>query len=65
MAHPKRRISSTRRDKRRTHYKATAKNYTVCQTTGETHLSHTAYVVEGNLFYNGKMVVENYAKTVA
>lgn len=62
MAHPKRKISKTRRDKRRTHYKATPKNYTACQTTGEPHLSHTAYVVEGNLYYNGKVVVEGYAK---
>lgn len=62
MAHPKRKISKTRRDKRRTHYKAVPKNYTQCQTTGEAHLSHTAYVVEGNLYYNGKVVVEGYAK---
>jgi len=62
MAHPKHKISSTRRDKRRTHYKAVAKNYTTCQKTGEVHLPHTAYVVEGNLWYNGKMVVEAYAK---
>ncbi len=62
MAHPKRKISKTRRDKRRTHYKAFAKNYTICQTTGEAHLPHKAYVVEGNLYYNGKVVVENYSK---
>lgn len=62
MAHPKRKISKTRRDKRRTHYKATAKTYTICQTTGEPHLPHRGYVVEGNLYYNGKMIVENYAK---
>ena len=60
MAHPKRRISKTRRDKRRTHYKATAKNVVVCEKTGEPHLFHRAYVHEGNLFYKGKMVIENY-----
>jgi large subunit ribosomal protein L32 len=65
MAHPKRKISKTRRDKRRTHYKATPKQVSTCQTTGEVHLRHTGYVVEGNLFYNGKMIVENYEKVSA
>ena len=30
MAHPKRKISKTRRDKRRTHYKATAPQVATC-----------------------------------
>jgi large subunit ribosomal protein L32 len=60
MAHPKRRHSSTRRDKRRTHYKAEQKNIVSCQTTGEPHLMHKAYVVDGNLYLNGKVVIENY-----
>ena len=30
MAHPKRKISKTRRDKRRTHYKASASNIYIC-----------------------------------
>jgi len=62
MAHPKRKISKTRRDKRRTHYKTTAPNVVTCNVTGESHLWHRAYVVEGNLFYKGKMLVENFAK---
>jgi len=61
MAHPKRKISKTRRDKRRTHYKATAKNIAICPTTSEPHLFHRAYVVDGNLYYKGKVVIENYA----
>ncbi len=61
MAHPKRKISKTRRDKRRTHYKAIAKNVAICPTTGEPHLFHRAYVVEGNLYYKGKVIIENYA----
>lgn len=61
MAHPKRKTSKTRRDKRRTHYKATAHtNIVACQETGEPHLTHRAYVVDGNLYYNGKMLIENY-----
>ncbi|MFZ4100707.1 MAG: 50S ribosomal protein L32 [Sphingobacterium thalpophilum] len=59
MAHPKRKISKSRRDKRRTHYKAVAPGLTTCQTTGTVHLPHRAYTVDGNLYYNGKMVIEN------
>jgi large subunit ribosomal protein L32 len=61
MAHPKRKISKTRRDKRRTHYKAEAKTVVICQKTGEPHLMHRAYVVEGQLYYKGNVVIENYA----
>lgn len=59
MAHPKSRISKQRKRKRRTHYKASAPTLTVCQTTGETHQPHRAYQdAEGNLFYNGNMIVK-------
>lgn len=61
MAHPKRKISKTRRDKRRTHYKATAKNVAICPTTKEPHLMHRAYEVDGDLYYKGKVVIENYS----
>lgn len=64
MAHPKRRHSSTRRDKRRTHDSLEPKQLAVDSTTGETHLFHRAHVHEGSLYYKGKVVVENYAKTV-
>jgi len=60
MAHPKRRISTTRRDKRRTHDALTAKALSVDSTTGEIHVRHRAHVYEGNLYYKGKLVVENY-----
>ena len=61
MAHPKRKISKSRRDKRRTHYKAEAPGLTTCQTTGAIHLPHRAYTVDGNLYYNGKMAIETSA----
>lgn len=64
MAHPKRKISKTRRDKRRTHYKAKAKNVVLCPTTGEPHLRHRAYVVEGDLYYKGKKIVEEFKPEV-
>ena len=58
MAHPKRKISKTRRDKRRTHYKAEPKQLTVCPTTGEQHLPHRAFWHEGKLYYKGNVVME-------
>lgn len=58
MAHPKRKISKTRRDKRRTHYKAETQQLSVCSSTGETHLTHRAHWVENILYYRGKVVME-------
>jgi large subunit ribosomal protein L32 len=64
MAHPKRRHSSTRRDSRRAHDFLTGKQLGIDSTTGEIHQLHRAHVHEGNLVYRGKVVVENYTKTV-
>lgn len=58
MAHPKRKTSKSRRDKRRTHVKAYAKNLAVCPTTGELHLPHRAFWHEGKLYYKGKVMIE-------
>ncbi|HAE32133.1 MAG TPA: 50S ribosomal protein L32 [Flavobacteriales bacterium] len=58
MAHPKRKQSKTRRDKRRTHYKAESQQIATCSTTGEAHLYHRAYWSEGKLYYKGKVVME-------
>ena len=65
MAHPKRRTSSTVRDKRRTHDKLKPKPVTVCPTTGELHLRHKAYVVDGDLYLNGKVAIKDYAPVAA
>lgn len=59
MAHPKRKTSKTRRDKRRTHYKATAPVLAKCPVTGEVHQYHRAYLVDGDLYYRGKLVVSS------
>jgi large subunit ribosomal protein L32 len=59
MAHPKRKISKTRRDKRRTHFKATPTQIATCGTTGEAHLYHRAHWHEGKLYYRGKVLIEN------
>jgi large subunit ribosomal protein L32 len=58
MAHPKRKISKTRRDKRRTHYKATGPTLAKDSTTGEMHLFHRAHWYEDKLYYKGKVVID-------
>jgi large subunit ribosomal protein L32 len=58
MPNPKRKTSKTRRDKRRTHYKAEAKTLAICPTTGESHLPHRAHWHEGKLYFKGKVVME-------
>ncbi len=59
MAHPKRKISKTRRDKRRTHYKATMPKIAVDATTGESHLYHRAHWHEGKLYYRGQVLIDS------
>ncbi|MDA3883333.1 MAG: 50S ribosomal protein L32 [Bacteroidales bacterium] len=56
MAHPKRKTSNARRDKRRTHYKAEMPTLSKCPETGTIHRRHTAYEYEGSVYYNGKLV---------
>lgn len=58
MAHPKRKTSKSRRDKRRTHYKSIAPHLAICPTTGEAHLPHRAFWHEGKLYYKGKVIME-------
>ena len=58
MAHPKRKISKTRRDKRRTHCKATAPTIATDPTTGESHLFHRAHWHEGKMYYRGQVVID-------
>ena len=65
MAHPNRKTSKTRRDKRRTHYKAEMPQVAVCSKTGESHLYHRAYWHEGKLYYRGKVLLDNSADTEA
>ncbi len=58
MAHPKSRISKSRKRKRRTHKKIEAPHYAICKTTGEAHQYHRAYEVDGNLYYKGKLLTQ-------
>ena len=62
MAHPKRKISKTRRDKRRTHYKASSQQLATCTSTGEDHLYHRAHWYDGKLYYRGRVLIDNTEK---
>jgi large subunit ribosomal protein L32 len=59
MAHPKRKTSKTRRDKRRTHYKASISQIAIDKTTNEAHLFHRAHWHDGKLYYKGKVLIDN------
>ena len=56
MAHPKRKISKTRRDKRRTHQKLTAKPMYIDPQSGEATLYHRVNLESG--YYRGRQVME-------
>ncbi|HEX7065659.1 MAG TPA: 50S ribosomal protein L32 [Bacillales bacterium] len=56
MAVPKRRTSTTRKKKRRTHYKLRVPGMVECDNCGEYKLSHRVCPECGS--YNGKNVVE-------
>lgn len=64
MPNPKRRHSSQRGAKRRTHYKAQLQTLSKDKTTGETHLRHRAHWVENSLFYKGRVVLTKAVKEV-
>lgn len=59
MAHPKRKISKQRRDKRRTHVKAAVPHVVRCKATGASHKRHHAYEVDGKLYYRGKLLIDS------
>ncbi|OQD44304.1 50S ribosomal protein L32 [Croceivirga radicis] len=65
MAHPKRKISKTRRDKRRTHYKASMPTIAQDSVTGEMHLYHRAHWHEGKLYYRGKVLIDKTEEETA
>ncbi len=58
MAHPKSRISKQRKRKRRTHYKTPVPQVATCKVTGEKHLMHTAYEVDGDMYYKGRVLIK-------
>ena len=61
MAHPKHKVSSTRRDKRRTHYKAVVPTVVACSNCGAAVLYHRVCPECG--FYRGKLAIEKEAES--
>jgi large subunit ribosomal protein L32 len=59
MPNPKRKHSKARRDKRRTHYKATAPTVSVCSNCGSSVKYHRVCPECG--FYRGKLAIEKKA----
>lgn len=58
MAHPKHKISKSRRDKRRTHDKAVSLPISIDNNTGMPHIWHRAHWHDGKLMYKGRVVYE-------
>ncbi|MCE3007452.1 MAG: 50S ribosomal protein L32 [Bacteroidetes bacterium] len=56
MAHPKRKISRTRRDKRRTHDKITPKPFYIDNVSGEATLYHRVNLESG--YYRGRQMMK-------
>lgn len=56
MAHPKRKISKSRRDKRRTHYKGVEATFMECSNCGSPVLMHRVCNDCGH--YRGKQAIE-------
>lgn len=56
MANPKRKTSKARRDKRRTHWKITPVDISICSQCGKPKLPHRVCLNCG--FYNGRLVVK-------
>ena len=57
MPNPKWRHSKRRKRARRTHYKSEAPNVSTCKNTCEQHMFHHAYMVEGDLYYRGQVLI--------
>ena len=60
MAVPKRKQSKSRSRKRKSQWKMNDKNcLSSCPQTETTHLRHHAYIVDGVLYYKGKILAKN------
>lgn len=56
MAHPKRRQSKSRRDKRRNHSKTKTPQISFDSFTKQVHILHHAHWYENTLYYRGRIV---------
>jgi large subunit ribosomal protein L32 len=58
MPNPRTRHSKSRTRLRRTHDHAAVPQIATCKSTGERHILHHAYKVDGDLYYRGKVLVK-------
>ena len=58
MAHPKRRVSKTRKNKRRTHYKAKEEVVSVCKNTEKLMYFIALILMRAKTYYKGKLFSE-------
>lgn len=56
MPNPKRKLSKSRRDKRRTHHKAVPPTVSICPNCSDAKLAHAACKSCG--YYNGRRIIE-------
>ncbi|UOF94552.1 MAG: 50S ribosomal protein L32 [Bacteroides sp.] len=59
MAHPKSRTSKSRKNKRRKNIAISNIAFRTCKTTGVNHIPHRAYIVNGDTYYKGKIIIKN------
>lgn len=62
MAHPKRRQSKSRKNKRRTYYKSKLPQLSIDPITKQMYLYHHAHWYNNKLYYKGKIVLEREKK---
>jgi large subunit ribosomal protein L32 len=65
MPNPRNKHSKRRKRARRTHHGALMPTLSTCATTGEVHMRHNAYAVDGNLYHKGRMIVQGVATEAA
>lgn len=64
MAHPKRRQSKSRQNKRRNQYKIQYPQLAIDSNTKQIHLFHHAHWYNDKLYYRGKILVDNNSSEI-
>ena len=65
MAHPKKRTSKSRKNKRRTGNAVQMPQISKCKVTGKFHLYHRAYEHEGDIYYRGKVLIRKNSEELS